>query len=632
MLFQLKSGEQVEGDVEQLVATEPEFRAKSIQGFLDKNNQLRKNESRRRYEVYTDGVRTWVERFLRKETKGDTVLQMMSRATNYNFTKKIIGKLARVYKAAVTRKVVVDPEEVKQTRVQVITNRIKSLVKLGAQAMGMKPPADDPAAAQAQAGDGKAKKDDAQKKTNQVEQLAKVMNTNRVMKKVEKFFHLFRNVAIYIRPKDNDLEPGKYTLRLDVMNPAQFDIIPDEDDPTEAAAVILSLGFDMNPLLVTDPSVFAGARVSNSSAFNGVREDSNHPGEAASQQIAAAAEGKPLDFTEDQLKQMRFVWWTKDSHFVTDGQGTIVDVDPDNTAGKNPIGELPFVFLSGEQDQNFWSLGGQDLIDSTILLNVLLTDLNYILLLHGCGIFYASGDGIPDKIRVGAGSALVFKPKDGSTIKPEVGFATPDAPVEGHLKNIEQQTAILLSTNNLEPSGVATRMNADTAASGIHELIKKADVSEAIEESQDLFRAPEQALHRKGVLWMNKLIDDSQADSKLSGIGSMDPNIEIAVEYTPPQILVSETEKLDVIQKRLSIPLDTAIDAVKRDNPELTDDEAQARVIELETDYKRRMAIKSVATPGPGQGKPGDTATQPNPEEKKAQAQAAGAAAGTDEP
>jgi hypothetical protein len=337
-----------------------------------------------------------------------------------------------------------------------------------------------------------------------------------------------------------------------------------------------------------------------------------------------------LSFTNEAKREMRFTWWSGKYHFTTDGLGEFADTDQfikDNPNRENPIGELPFVSMNKDQDEQYFSLGGQDLADGTILINVLLTDLNYILFYQGMGVFYASGDGLPDKVRVGPNSALVFKPKqEGAANNVKVGFATSNPPVDSHLRNIEQQLAILLSTNNLEPSGVATALSKDSATSGIHELIKRADVTEAIEDSQDFFVPAEQAINRIAAKWLNDLIKKNLADTDCKNVGSMDPMMKISVEYKPPAVLLSETERVNTIQQKLGIPLMTMIDAVKEMNPDLSDEEAVMRVQELESDYKRRQTVKTppgLAGAAPGQPGAKDPAT-------KVENQAGNLAAGSD--
>ena len=258
-------------------------------------------------------------------------------------------------------------------------------------------------------------------------------------------------------------------------------------------------------------------------------------------------------------------------------------------------------------------------MDGTITINVLMTDLNYIIFYQGMGLLWICGDGVPDTVNVGPKSVIVFKPTPGqaSGIQPQVGFASSEPPIDGHLSNIEQQVAVLLSTNNLEPSGVSTKLSADTATSGIHELIKKADVTEAIEEQQDFYIPVEQGIYRKASLWVNQLSKDNLLNKDFIEIGKLDPTVKITVEYVAPEVMASETERLALIQQRLQIPLDTFVDAIKRDNPELTDEEAQVRKQELMADFKERQSFKSVVplgSPTPGApGKPGAGGGQPAP-------------------
>ena len=48
-----------------------------------------------------------------------------------------------------------------------------------------------------------------------------------------------------------------------------------------------------------------------------------------------------------------------------------------------------------------------------------------------------------------------------------------------------------------------------------------------------------------------------------------------------PEVFTSEKEKLEVIQMRKDLGLDTMLDTIKKDNPHLTDKEAESKLKEL---------------------------------------------------
>ena len=94
------------------------------------------------------------------------------------------------------------------------------------------------------------------------------------------------------------------------------------------------------------------------------------------------------------------------------------------------------------------------MVDGSIALNLSLTNLAYILKFQGMGIFYLFGKGIPkENIRIGPSTIITLDMEEGDP-NPTAGFANPGAPIDQHLKSMEQHLAFLLSTNGLEVSTI----------------------------------------------------------------------------------------------------------------------------------------------------------------------------------
>lgn len=591
---------------DKLVANSEEgiaYRKKQIDDFLSQENCERKEEACRRYEIFRDGVKPYVEKKLKLETNNSVVHQMMNRVTNINLAKKIVNKLARVYKSRVTRKFI-KPDPAKQSAVGKLMAKIMT-------ALGKKPV------------------ENSEDATAQVELLSEILKLDVTFKKANRFLELFRNTAIKLVPYSDEALGGLWNLRIEVLNPSQYDVIEDEDNPTRAVAFVeSSFGKKSeNVMEVQGPKITTDSKAS----FEGARDadaamGAPKPPPPSEYSVSRAS----YKYNDEERKNMEFVFWTPKYHFTCNGLGTFKDSDDflkTNPNRLNMIASIPVVFLAKDQDGSFWGRGGEDLADGTILLNLLTTDLNFLLIYQGMGLLYVIGPSAPDQLRVGAHRYITMKTTPGQHDTASVGYASSNPPVESHLKNIEQLVAMILSTNNLEPSSVSSSLNSGNITSGVHELVRRADVTEAIEDEQEFYRDAEQALYKLEAKWVNWLIDQKIASEEIKAVGTMNESAKITIEYRAPEVYVTEKERLDVIEQRLAIPLDTMVEAIKRDNPSLTDDDAKKRLEELKADMETRNGLKMIlpkgeteqpgtasgAAPTPPGGAPTPPANRPTP-------------------
>jgi hypothetical protein len=284
----------------------------------------------------------------------------------------------------------------------------------------------------------------------------------------------------------------------------------------------------------------------------------------------------PDDFGQNK---MEFVWWSTNYHFTTNAKGQLVkgtnkgDVD-------NPIGMLPFTSFSKDQDGQFWALGGDDLSDGTVLLNQLLTDLYFIAKLQGQGIFYLIGPRVPESLKIGPSDAILMETKEGDP-DTQIGFASSSPPIEAHMKMIEQYVALLLSTNNLEPGTVRGELSATGAASGIQEMIRMSENIDDIEDQREVYRDNEPEIFKIITAWHNLLLDRGVAHDDLKQLGMIDPLEKVSLSFPSPKRFMTDKDKLEIIAKRRELNLDSSIDSLMRDNPDLSREDAELKFLKI---------------------------------------------------
>lgn len=525
------------------------FRERVIKDIAANENLLRKNDSMKRYDIYKDGTLKYVREALQSEIKdGAAALDMMNRAVDISIVGSVIDKKAKVYKSTVDRKVVdddADDPSVDKTLVQKMVKQMGKVMK----------------AAKAVANVVQGKPTDP--KQVQLDQMEKYIGIDLLMKKANRVLELHKNAMIKLVPYKKD--DGTWAFdNPQVLHPHQYDVVEDANNPERPRMIILSHYVRTLPQNI---SLWTGSRPVVGPIQNDWRYGVNKE---------TAVAGSPAD--EGAHRKLRFIWWTAKYHFVTDETGAIVDKDPSNLEdGINPIGELPFIPIHIDQDGSFWALGGDDLINMAVLINVLLTDVNFTMKYQGAGVLYAFGHGLPKAIQVGPNRAIIWEYQTGDP-EPKVGFASSNPNIAEMWTVIEGQLGFLLSSNDLEVTSISGSLSAGRTNSGVQELIQRSAIITAIEDMQSVFRPAECALYRISALWANYLIGKGVADDTVTDIGDMDEDADVVVKFQTPEVYATELEKVQTLQARKLLGINTTAQLIQMDNPDLSQQAVQDQV------------------------------------------------------
>lgn len=514
---------------------DPVKRKRIIQAIREPENRQRRFEALKAYDVYKDLTIKYVIENLRNELESETVQEMKSRAANISFAKKIVNKKARVYKKGAIRKVVKSD------------------------------------------GSEFANEDEQMAVQSQVDDLYTELKVDAEMKMTNRYLELKKNTMFQVVPIQNS--EGKFTIKPRALPCHLYDVIEDPNDP-ELPMVLITSPFDQRNESF-DFDVNEGRGI-------GGRVSSFRQGDNRDQKIADSEADEGVGDGADQNK-IEYVWWTKNFHFTTDQKGSIIpEKSPEDLI--NPINMEAFHSFNKDQDGSYWAVGGEDLVRGSILINQLLTDMFFIGKLQGMGIFYLFGKNIPKRMKIGPNHAITVEVEEGDP-SPQIGFASSNPPLDQHMSMIEQYIALLLSTNDLAANTVQGDLTANNAASGIQELIVRSEVTGAIEDEEQIFLDAEPIIFDKIRAWFNFYFDRKLLTDKLMQIGRIPEDITIRVKFMPFQEFLTEEQKLNIIEKRKQIGLDTFVDSIKRDNPELNDEQAEEKALQIQEEKLQRSMM-----------------------------------------
>lgn len=570
-----------------------------IEEIVSNNNRARKDKAYKWYNVYKDQVKPYVRKELLQQFAIDTVNQMSYCMSNIGLVRKIVDKLARVYNAGVTRKI---------------------------------PNNDD--------------------QTKSLEKLADLLKVDKAMTKTNRVLKLQRNVMLFPKPcpitEDNSTE--KYKLKLEVLNPYQYDILEDQHDTETPMAMVLS-NYLLNSTSLTalhpesranhalpfsseigkpvdngDNGMIANPSLSENAVMNMQTRTSG-----ARMEMGIVADQARADEQDLKKRAAPFIFWSKNYHFTCDHAGELIQLDP--TKGKdavdtaNPIKMFPGIPFSLDQDGGFWALGGDDLVDAGVLVNSLITQVYHIAVVQGYGQMFMTGKGLPKSVTVGPQICVMVEQKDKDDPAPTFGFASANAPLAELIKSVEMYVALILTTNNLSTTGVSTNFErGQQYPSGIAMLIDKAESMEDVKDQQGHFVTGEKETWKIIFSWMQFFRSAGKLSECYSEVKEILPTTEVTTTFNQPQVIQSEAEKIGNIKLRQELPekINERIEYIMMDNPSLTREEAELKlqdILEEEIQAKAQAVIdaqNSIADPNVDPaGNPIDPNAKPLPTDQQ---------------
>jgi hypothetical protein len=262
-----------------------------------------------------------------------------------------------------------------------------------------------------------------------------------------------------------------------------------------------------------------------------------------------------------------------------DGKGNILSEDP-----TNPIGILPFIDIHHEKDMEFWVRLGQAITDFSIQFNASLSDLANIVRMQGWGQAWLKGpkELLPESIVVGVNKILKLPIDVNNNISTEFGFSTPSPDLQGSINFIETMLAMFMSSRGIDPKSVSGKADSKTYySSGIERLLALVEKFEATKEDYSLFKRVEYELFEIIKRYINIYGGTEVLPTWRYGILNED-SYEYT-EFNKPEMIQTESEKLDVIQKKLELGLITKTEAIMMDRG-IDKDQAEAILQEIEAE------------------------------------------------
>lgn len=403
------------------------------------------------------------------------------------------------------------------------------------------------------------------------------LDLNTAMQKANRYFNLFSNCALYCVPHEGE-------LKLYIVPPYLYSVVPNGMNPTEADVWVFN-SFTEGSALTPNYDV-----PSATGAAGWQRE----PG----QKLA----GDKVD-SQEKTDGMRrnYIFWTPMQHFTSDESGSRLMLEgvPPEQQFANPIEICPVVNLAKERDAEFWASQGQDLVDDSINFSMGWSDSLTISKHQAFGILTIISDEEPKKLTVGVNRAVWLKSKPEGP-QPSIQYVQSNSQIAESMGMLGNYLGLILSTNDMNPGAISGNDKPQNAVSGFSLLIQMSDALEAIESDKPYLKAAESELWEVIAKWHNWLFDTNNLEDEAKAFGKFPETFDVEVTYRDIKPIESEQERITAVKSLMDMGLLTKMDALKKLNPDLTDEQAVQKLTEVETENQGRME-RAIATMTPAQ-------------------------------
>jgi hypothetical protein len=464
---------------------DPLVRKSIIDEIKGQENIQRKRDSLKAYEIYNDKAMPYVREALTSQLSTSTVEQMQV-VSNLNIAKAIVNKEANIYTDCPER----DYEDIQEKDEEVLENVYKD------------------------------------------------SGFDSLLGKSNKYYKLNNQSFIQVVPKDSKIQ-------LRVLHGHNIDVIPDNDDPEQAFAYIVS-SFDKAYWLKT-----------NSDGVNQTIADS-----------------------DDYKKTLeRYQVWTNEMVFTMNGKGEITsEIIP------NAIEMLPFVDIAKDKDFEFFVRIGQALTDFTVDFNVAWSDQMFTTRMQGYSIGVLSGDANlkPDTLTLGA-NKIIFLPSNPSNpdSKLELDFKNPNPNTEASLKTIDSLISTFLTTRGLDTKAISSNNSGNASySSALERLLAMLDQFRASKEDFDLYHVVELKLHKIVTKYLSLLSGTNVLEPKYWTTQAVQSST-LKLKFKEPQMIETVSEKLANEQARIDMGISDKVIALSQIDG-ISEDEAEERILEIE--------------------------------------------------
>jgi hypothetical protein len=380
------------------------------------------------------------------------------------------------------------------------------------------------------------------------------MKANKKLMIANKYLRLHRQCLLWIVPKE-----GVLTMR--VLQPHQWDVVTDPNNPERALAYIIS-SYDN---------------------YNQLQDVANAPGPATGISTISDQNARNYDqkLASDKAQDnKRYLFWTETENYMTDSGGNILgDVLP------NPIAPaMPFIEVCDEKEFEYWVRTQSPYTNFTIQFNARKSEVAQIVKMQGFAQAILKGpkEMLMNSIQLGPQYVLQLVSDPTLGIDTTFEYAQPGSDINGALRFLEAEISLFLTSEGVDPKSVTMSGEGQNYTSGLERLLSLIEKMSASRSDYDLFQYIETKLWDMIKLWSAALSNSDNLREDLR-LGVVNQNSEVNVTYKKPEMVLSDADKLDIAERRINLGISSAIEEIMRER-DIERDEAEEVYQQLRRD------------------------------------------------
>lgn len=259
--------------------------------------------------------------------------------------------------------------------------------------------------------------------------------------------------------------------------------------------------------------------------------------------------------------------------------------------GTNPVGRIPFIYAN-RSSTKLIPTPDSDLETMTLLIPVLMADLNYAVKFQAFSILY--GINVKsDNLEKNPNAFWVFETDAETDRKPEIGSIKPSVDIDQVLGLIQAELAFWLQTKNIRP-GTVGQLTESNFATGISKIIDEMDTSDERQKQVSEFLDVEDEYwdlvrYHMHPYWAGKKL--------ISNTAQFTADRKVDVTFAPQLPLTNRGEVVNTKRTEVEAGFTTRKRAIKDLNPKMSEEEVEALIIEIDEENMVAVPIDQPEDP-----------------------------------
>ena len=325
--------------------------------------------------------------------------------------------------------------------------------------------------------------------------------------------------------------------------------------------------------------------------------------------------GSTTVINEKKESEIHDILWlyTDDEIIPITTDGKIYEPDlPYTFYGVNPYGKIPFIYINASR----YSLLPQpddELLRMTLLVPILYSDINFGAKYQVFSTVYGI-DIDTENLEWGPNVIWNFKSDEGGKA-PSIGTIKPEVNMEAMTQSVTNQLATFFETRNLRGSTIAGFAGGrygqqdSGGQAGVAILIQNLDTTELRKAHAKIFQEAES--HLWGLLMNNIHPVWVESVSLPEEIGALQfRGSKVIVRFNPEYELKSDLDLVNEIQMKLNAGLISKRLALKLIYPNMSDEQIEALMGEIQDDQLRGIINEPQGTPESNSGQDNNSTTE----------------------